>query len=142
MSQVHTQRLTIVSTCTFNAWAAMCNDVYTKPPTSIFYTQTCVHTHLFSAPSLSLDNPHPTHTHTHTHTCEYNIYLINITSLYTVYLYVYIELEIHKQTNKQTIFTLYCLLLIMLLFLFQSTPGRLATAKPHSIPPLSKCGKV
>ena len=68
--QVHTQRLTIVSTCTFNAWAAMCNDVYTKPPTSIFYTHTCVHihTHLFSAPSLSLNNPHPTHTHTHTHT--------------------------------------------------------------------------
>ena len=108
--QVHTQRLTIVSTCTFNAWAAMCNDVYTKPPTSIFYTHTCAHTHthLFSTPSLSLNNPHPTHTHTHTrthththtHTCEYNIYLINITSLYTAYLYVYIELEIHKQTNN------------------------------------------
>ena len=38
--------------------------------------------------------------------------------------------------------TLYCLLLIMLLFLFQSTPGRLATAKPHSIPHLLKSGKV
>ena len=44
--QVHTQRLTIVSTCTFNAWAAMCSDVYTKPPTSIFYTHTHTHTHI------------------------------------------------------------------------------------------------
>ena len=37
--------------------------------------------------------------------------------------------------------TMYCLL-IMLLFLFQSTPGRLATAKLHSIPHLLKSGKV
>ena len=75
--QVHTQRLTIVSTCTFNAWAAMCSDVYTKPPTSIFYTHTHTHTHLFSTPSLSLNNPHPTHTHTHTmrarNTCTMHI---------------------------------------------------------------------
>ena len=38
--------------------------------------------------------------------------------------------------------TLYCLLLIMLLFLFQSVLGRLATAKPHSIPPVLKSEKV
>ena len=68
--QVHTQRLTIVSTCTFNAWAAMC---YTKPPTSIFYTHmrthTHTHTHIYSLlpPFLSIIHTQHTHTHTHTH---------------------------------------------------------------------------